>query len=292
VGDRRDPHDRQLPRRPVEPGELAEGALEPPLLELDLALDHDLGVGGRLGVHAHTADHPHRRAEERAGHGQLVGVARQAELGGDQQRGMDAECDRHRQGPPRPLRREEVLEHVGGRHVDAEQVRAVELVALDAGVADAGDGVAGHVQAGGDIWSAVQLGQRGDRQLAQVGRARHHLLARGVLDPLGGDRVVDRREHVVDGVPHRGPERERQLVARVAEVADDREAAAANLLEDDDALAQRRVLLELAADRRQLEDPVDLGLAVEQPARPLEAGQQAAEVLPSTVHAITPAGRR
>jgi hypothetical protein len=175
VRDCLDRHHRRALIAQIVPRPLAERPFVGLTVRLEVALEHELGVGGDEQVRRLGCDQPHRFTEERPGRLELAADPRQPRHRGQQQRGVVADRDRDRHALAAALiglvDRPPVVTRA---HQAADRLRAEDLMAVDAGVLHARVGMARHRDARRDVRPAVEFVVVGDRQPAEVDRGAAH----------------------------------------------------------------------------------------------------------------------
>jgi len=208
--------------------EFAEWALLGRLVGKDMALEHDLGVGGDQEILRHGLRHRQGPAAESAGRRELVGIFRhlRAHGGGRElkrQIGPDAYDDRQRHAHPLgPLEGETQVASVV--ELDGGAVGTDELQPMIGGVVDSGLGIANDDDAGSDETARILGGMKQDGQQArEIDVVGMNSLLRGrVGDPDGRDR---RRECPADGVADAAkpdPEGGLAILLAAQHISDDR----------------------------------------------------------------------
>ena len=183
---------------------------QPPLV--DVAFEHQLGIGGHLDVDGHAFDHRHRRAARGADHLELV-HRRGRGHGGEKIIGMaaDGECDRQ----ALTLRHRRLVEGAQiaqGVEIDAGGAEPAQHQPAAADIGEAGFGVAREIDAGRNVGRAIEawLQVHGKQRQVGVVPGQHHLLHRSLR---GGH--PDRRQRMSQPLAQRSREsRPRRYRAR------------------------------------------------------------------------------
>jgi len=250
---------------------------------LEIALEHEVAVGDRIGVHRlglHDAD---REALGRTGRAQLVSPPGQdyvvVATAGDQ-RASDGEPEAHGDGdaPLVPVVLGDHLPHVrAGRGLEGADVAPAEVHAVVADVAAAMEVVADHhtvAAADGELGLLRGVANCGHVLVDVQVIGDHDLLARrlGAGDQLGRDRVGETMGELPRPLLGRRPtEHAVQDLDVGEEVGDDLDAWVPLDLVEEDGNRPVQVLL----DARQLEVGVDLDVRFQEQAllaQPAEAG--------------------
>ena len=163
----------------LDAGVLRFLGLEAAVARIDVALQHQLGIGERHGVDGARLDQPHRRALHRAGDADLVAAHRQhriVEAGARQQRAGRRHAEAH--GDRNRLVRLVVLvdhlPHVrAGRDLERADIAPAEVHAVVAEVGAAIEFGAGH---------AADAGAHGELGLVGGVPDRHHVLVHVLRD--------------------------------------------------------------------------------------------------------------
>ena len=156
AGDAGQVEHRVLIRKRIIPGVVAEGALGPPLLRVDVSLQDDLGRGGDLDVDGHALHHRDGLAPHETGEEHLVHVVGEGRGGGEHQRGVGADGAGDLQPPPAPLGATMVVRSVlVDLPVHRGRGRVEHLHAIDPAVALAGLRITREHERQGDVSSAV-----------------------------------------------------------------------------------------------------------------------------------------
>ena len=170
-------------------GVVAERTFHPPLGRINVALQHDLGVGRHVMVHRLAAHHVHGLAAQKAGEHHLVYARWQWRRRRINRRRRGAEYHRHLQPLLLALGVPVVL---GAAFVQVpmhpERLIVENLEAIHADVALAGVGIVREHQRQGDVAAAV-IGpalQDGQLRELEVLTAIHFLARRGGDEPRPG----------------------------------------------------------------------------------------------------------
>ena len=153
----------------VHGGELSEGRLHLPFGGADIALQHDLRLGGHFQITALALDQLQRLSHQRPGHAVLIHAHRHKAQASQIKRRMMAQRngDGHILAPGLILA-VNIVDMAGLGHMDPQFVLAMELMPVDPDVPDPGIRVLRHRGAAGHVGAGVQrvVGQYG--QLVQV----------------------------------------------------------------------------------------------------------------------------
>ena len=233
VRDRRHVEHRERVRRRVEAGMVAKRPFQPVLVGIDVAFDHDLGVGRGLDVLRDALDERHRLAAQPPGQQVLVDVGRQR--GGPAPRlgRVAAQGDRARDTVLLDGARLALVLRAAfvALPVHAQRAAVVFLQAVHAHVARPRDRIARDDLRQGDVRAAVLRPAGGDRQQVQRGIVGDdHLLAGrfALADAARSQANAAQRAQEIDPAPGhaaqilRQPEIDQlaQIAAQVFELVD------------------------------------------------------------------------
>ncbi|MFN8202666.1 MAG: hypothetical protein U0S48_08885 [Solirubrobacteraceae bacterium] len=294
--DRGDLEQRVAVRRPVAAGVLAVGPLGVHPIAVDVALEHDLGIGRDQQVDGLAAHERHGGPAQRAHHRELV-RRRHAHLARHVVERVGADDEGDLEAPPGLASASVVAAQVRrGDHVDAGLVRPPQHEPANAGVVAPGVRVAADVHRRRDVGRAVELVLQVGRQPRQIDLVADlpNRLDRAVVHLDGVDRPHEALCQLAGDLGRGDAEGDRPARSRGHRVGQQRHVAALR------ALDQHRLVGGLrdprhVAQRRRPGNALELAGAVErfdEAAQALGVGHLASMVDVLAPAAAPPDGRR